>query len=807
MLGSSHHQTTTFFDATTQYAASVPTGQDSTRVPHPEPDSSLSDFFTRPIQIASYAWTPGTALGRQTIDPWTAFFTNPRVMNRLANFNLLNCTLRVKVQVSGNPFYYGLAMLDWLPYASSDLLEPTGNTFYDAIPATQRLKVLIDPTTSSGGEIDIPFLYHFNSLNISSFSDVATLGRLTLRELASLQHATGSILPITINIFAWAEDVQLTLPTSVNPTGLVAQSEEVQESITEKVCSATAEAADALSVVPTIAPLATATSMAARGLGKLARLYGFSKPTIPAEPKNMRLQMVGPLATTDTADPSIKLTVTSDQQVSIDPRIAGVATGDELTVADIAGRETALGTIAWSSTQGNGTLLYNWRVQPFACPLSGSTYYPTACAFACMPFKYWRGTLRYRFRIVNSGFHRGQLRFTWDPNYIGAAVPEMNVGLNRIVNIESERDVVIDIPWGSHRPFLARPNTIASSANYGASTRYTTTGNYSNGVLAVHVQNTLASAGATATSISVVCFVSCPDLCVAVPNDPSLSELVNVYSSVPQASMGDVDEGAMPEMGSGDPMAATACPSDLSHVFFGEKIVSFRQLLKRFSLHSMYRRTAALVGYVDITATDFPMYKGYTANPMHATSTGKKINYVNMTLLNYLAPAYLGCRGGMRTKYVLSGAGVDAGNAPVMTIKRGINYTTLGYSETAIDTTSASSVARSLVLYADAGLDGTNVTVSSRMPVLEAELPYYKPVRFDLTRDIDMSSDNTGSAGFGLGELAHKLTVMVNSTATTQVQYISRYVAASDDFTLIYFIGAPPMVAMPNATLPAAAIV
>lgn len=776
----------------------MPTAVDPTRNSHTEPYSSLSDFFKRPIQVATYSWIPGTALGLLTLNPWDLFFKNPRVINRIANYQLATAKLMVKVVLNGNGFYHGCGMIDYLPFEVLDPVTSTSTTFYGAIGASQRLKLLLDPTTSSAGIMEIPFIYNQDALPLTT-NNWSDLGVLHLREIASLQHSNGSVQPITITVFVWAEDVQLTHLTSINPMGMVIQASEVEESVTTKVSSAVAQAAGALSSVPTIAPMALATSMVATTVGEAARLYGFSRPSGPAEPSAMRPKFMGPLAVTDAGDSLEKLSVTGAQQTTVDPRVIGINAGDELCISDIAGRESLFGSISWSSTASNGTLLYNYRVQPFAMPLETTTFHPTACAFASHPFEFWRGTMRYRFMFCNSAYHRGKVRITWDPNYCSrAGEPELNVALSRIVDLEVERDVTIDIPWGASTTFLSKPVALSGATGFSSSTRYTSGQPQSNGVLSLHVQNNLTSSGTAATAIAVLVFVSCPDLCVAVPNEYALNSCLNVFSGTVQSSEEEDASESLPPTGQNVvSLHSSGCPPSAALVYFGEEILSFRQLLKRYVAHSTFYLPSMASGWAAIVNPDFPQYKGYSARSIHLTTTGKKFNFVKNTLLHYLAPAFLACRGGHRVKYVVSSTSTTPFSG-CMTIHRSqggvVTFQTV-YGASVL--TSPATFARSTLLANESGFPGAAVTPISQQPVIEAELPYYRQYRFEFTKDINMSTD-------GLGNLSHVL--RIENLPGTAGTVVTRYHSVAEDFNLSCFTGAPPMIGFNDAALPAAAL-
>lgn len=783
------HQTTTFADVKPAIVASPKPVSDSTRQLTDQSSDSLSQFLSRPIQIYTLTWTPGTAFTTTSFAPWDLFFTNPRIANRVCNYALINCTLRVKITVNGNAFYWGLLMADWQPYKSSDPIAAiTETSAYSTITASQRPKVFIDPTTSSGGELHLPFLYSRNSVDLT-ISDWTTFGSINIRQVAQLAHANASVQPVSINIFCWAEDVHISIPTSVSCYGLTAQSGEADETRTTKLSSTVAAIAGALSTVPGIAPFAMATSMVATSIGQVARLFGFSRPVSLAEPTAVRPRYFGVFTTTDAADSCDKLTVTSKQELTIDPRVVGVDLGDELVIADIAARESYFNQFGWSSSATPGTLLYNYRVTPMSLQGDGTTWFPTAAYFAARPFAWWRGTMRYRFVFVASGFHKGRVRIVWDPLYVAkAGATELNTNFTRIVDLDVEREVTIDIPWGQPDPFI-RCGAGLTNLNGATATRYSAIA-AANGVIAMYVQGQLAAANNTVTSITVATFVSCPDLCVAEPDESSFSQSVNAYSFVPQSDEQEyapVGDGADESLGDGK------CDENMMKVFFGERVVSFRQLLKRYQLHSVFKESTLTPGIWTVTNMDFPQYKGYSASALHTTSTAKKINYVQNTLLNYLTPAFLTVRGSVRSKYHISSSA--PGSLQSFTVERAYPLVapSVGSTFTAwAPTDSDSSFARTNLLSRHALYNAAAVTAPEHQPVLEVEHPFYRNSRFDLARNIDLLT------GYG----KHIITCF--KQGTTSHLTLTRYVATGEDFNLTYFQGAPPFGFFTDALMPIA---
>jgi hypothetical protein len=77
-----------FSDKTQQWDYIVNSNPDSTFATADASDATLENFFKRPIKTRSYTWNQGDILF-ENFNPWTDFFENPRVINRITNFNIL----------------------------------------------------------------------------------------------------------------------------------------------------------------------------------------------------------------------------------------------------------------------------------------------------------------------------------------------------------------------------------------------------------------------------------------------------------------------------------------------------------------------------------------------------------------------------------------------------------------------------------------------------------------------------------------------------------------------------------------------
>lgn len=394
--------------------------------------------------------------------------------------------------------------------------------------------------------------------------------------------------------------------------------------------------------------------------------------------------------------------------------------------------------------------------------------------------------MRYRFQIVCSEYHKGRLRLVYDPNSVASL--EGNIAQSRIIDLTTEKDFVMDVSWGQSLPFA----NVSLADAFGTTLISGGTTAYANGVLGVYVENDLTTPNSSINNnIQINVFVSaCDDFEVAVPVDDIISLLT--YSTQGQLSTQGMDEPDLeddniPVKNDADEEVMSCLKVDNTYdVHFGESIASFRQLLKRYNYHSSVLIAPIAAGKYNwlIEDRDFPRYRGKWTDAIDAPVTGTtNINNAKTTMINYLAPAYVAYRGGIRWKYLLhndSNAGTDF-QWVFRTSDNSGAYQNI-YSAIVFTSTAAFAQNRNQSLAALQA--GGEITYTRSQPTLEVEVPYYLPYRFSSTKYIGVTgTDPTNSS------LSHIVHTDVTTVANA---YYDRLVAGAEDFSLFLFNGMPP---------------
>jgi len=686
-----------------------------------ENDLDLNNFFSRPVLVGSLKWTVGNGPGilLSNLNPWSLYWRNTRVANRISNFKLLRAKMHVRVLLNGSPMHYGRAIIFYTPLPGDDDVgraqginpEPIQNL----VNNSQKPHLWLNPTTSQGGDMELPFLWYNNALDLPT-GEFDQMGNLDLVAVTPLRHANGGLSDVNITILAWATDVVLSSPTTCNVDGISPQSDEYSNKPFSVKATNFASMMDRLSTAPVIGPYARATSLAASAASGIAALFGFSKPL-----QLERCVMV-PKATNDMAvsggnDDGHKLTLDPKQELTVDPRAFGLGSKDEMDIRHVASTESYIDTFTWTSGNSTpaGTILWNGIVDPGQYVIYGAAGLDipkinmTASCFATTPFQYWRGSIIYRFQIVCSALHKGRLRIVYDPEIEVSAndptriTPEYNLAYHTVVDISETQDFEVVVGWGqpsSYREncFYAGIGPMFDNTPLLYNSSLNTAGN---GVLGVYVMNELVNPSASVDDCYVVVSMRAgPDFEVACPTSRPMARLRYLTHSLvnpPEALVAEIieEETAEPQsaelpvsavpsgeanMAQGAAMSNTmadlgSLTSHTNDVFMGETVRSFRTLLKRFTMSELVNVSIAPTGTdngaVAIQRPAMPIEPGYTRKSdlgterVTRTVQTKEYAYGFLTPLRFISSGYVGWRGSIRWKVTNSAACCNEIRGPI----------------------------------------------------------------------------------------------------------------------------------------------
>jgi hypothetical protein len=735
-------QTLEFSDSVKTKPVDLPSLTDNTFTANLTQGSDLKDFLSRPVLINTTTWTENTTLTNYSIKPWSLYFNNPVISKKLENFSLINCNLKIKVIINASPFYYGYAMLCYRPQIAINPsnISTAGAPFTSQLLYSQQPRIDIFPQTNSGGEMLLPFFSDSDWKELRFASDFDSMGELALISPQALLNANS--VPggnCTIQIYAWAENVQLSAPT-LAPILQSGMSEFVEEDgAVSKMASNVASVASSLSDVPILGPYATATSGVAKKLGAMAKIFGFSDPPLIEDPKPMKNLPYPGLAVSDISIPFERLTLDPKNELSISSNTVGLDGKDELSLNYLCGKESLLTVVPWGGTDAVDTTLFQSYVTPSLYDyVTGppDRIYATPMAHISQMFNWWRGDIIFQFKIICTKFHRGRLRISWDPQGANRTTADTIPGIyTKVIDITECTDVSIRVPY-------AQAYAWAKCRNY-SSTEYWRIGEFpsdlksyhDNGLISVQVMTVQTSPVADAP-ISIAVFVKGSDNLEM--SDPRTTNSTWSYY-VPQSGYGeevqmiDQDETEQVEFSSTSPSPM------MNSINMGEKIISLRQLLRRTTLQRIASVPIASAGNSKIVysasyMSRYPLYYGYDLDGINtaATGTSTNFNFNFITPYQIVAPCFIAQRGGMNwTINVISNRSIGMVRAERRFF--GKTRTLYNYSTTIPDTANLSAVARIPMTFTSGGAGGQALTHQNIQSGLQVNVPHYSNKRFITT--------------------------------------------------------------------------
>lgn len=753
----------------------------------------IANFLSRPVKVASFTWSESDNIGSKVnYSLWGDWVQTPSVRNKLNNYSFFRVDLKVKVQISASPFYYGMMIMSYRPLTNFKVdtyyVDPN-NDWLTTI--SQRPHIKIDPENGDTYEFTQPFIYPYNALNLQALSDFQDMGNTRFDIITPLRSANGVTgQGITVTVYCWVENLTL----SGASAGYAAQSDEYGEGCVSKPASWVANIAGRLSDMPVIGPFATATKIGASAIGAIASMFGFTNVPVISDTEPMHSEPFPKLASAEIGFPVQKLTLDPKNELSVDPRIFGLPDGtDEMAISYIAQRDAYLTSTTWSTADTTDTIKFSCLMHPslgkYGNMTGGGYAQMTPLGFTANPFAQWRGDIVITLRVIASKYHKGKLKISYDPSGNTASgyniltnANTANVVQTMIMDIGETREIEITVPYQQARQFL---NTGGNFGDWSTSATpsLTTDRNKDNGVFTVRVQNILTAPVASSNVDIQVWIRGGSNIEFANPAEIDNSHTNSYfapqsdeYISIPvngKVTLGNVNHDTKGQY--------------VTH--FGEDIKSFRQMLHRYNKlmtdYAAPSTTPNTYQYMVKTLPRLPMTPGYcnigyhTANKQVSGTTS--YNFCEFTLLAYLANAYIGYRGSVNYTFNVDG-NIAAGN---MTAARfagsGANFTT-----TSSTATTLSQLARASTTVS--GLKGMALTNQLTQAGLNVTCPMYVKEKFLPT---DPFKGNQPSAGDDILRLQVDLP-FPTTTASGNV-LVHTYVATGPDFSLHYFLNVPTL--------------
>lgn len=594
------------------------------------------------------------------------------------------------------------------------------------------------------------------------------------------------------------------------------------------------EGLNTMSKIPVLGNMFTKPAWISAQASNIFKILGFSKPTTQGLPCESKLRGQNRMANYDGADTSHKLALSACNEIETKPGLAGTS-ADEMSFSHILSIPNYWDRFSWSTTDQSNAVIWNNFVTPFKVKQYSDTitnrFRCTHMGYVANAFTYWRGSIVYTFKFVKTQYHSGRLRISFIPFYyndtISTGVPDVSRTQKIVVDLRTSTEVAFTVPYPSTRPwmFSIRPESSWLGTNNALMYNAVT------GIVRVEVLNQLVAANNVFQSVDTIVEVSGgPDLTFAGPTSPSYvpysgtftalqdktakqehddeynNEVVQTHKIVAQV-MGENEAIPRNEAQHGvHPMSIDSHKIDSNwspeaHCI-GEKIMSVRQLIKRFghffSLNLTSTNPAAIVAPFSVQ------------EPVSNVTSDKTISQ-----FEYYYFLYAFWRGSMRVKASTYNSG---GNASRLALpSNSNNIWTVGLFTSVQDTFNT------LVNRFTSGGVPVQLTTPLTAPMLnmghsasdvatnveglvEVEAPYYNVSHISPATLYTSSEKPVEISNVLKGHIPPAIVTITSRAknsypaATLGETNLSFYRAVGDDFSFMYLVGVPPLVNVLRAT-------
>jgi hypothetical protein len=768
-MGEEVMQTTTFHDETIQetfdYLAKTDVDTDLWKSATTPGMETVVNLLEKPSLIATtqFATTDTTYIADYSFP--NVLLSKLKNSARLNGVTFMRADVEVEIKVNATKFQAGRYILAFVPLGGVGSITDPGSTptnlwwkahLANLQAVTSLPHVEIDLSTQTSAKLDIPFTAFQNFFTTQATTN-RTFARLVLYCYSPLLAGSGSTIA---QVAIWARFKNIHLSGNAVLQSAISKKELKQKdgpisSVTTKV----EKTANALGVVPLLAPAARIVGWAAALAGDVARIWGYSKPTDNSVPTRMFRQAISYMPQADGVFTGKKLSLFSDQAVTINSDRARTKV-DEMSFDFLKSIPVWFRTIAWPNTATAGTVLTYIDMVPNGFSVNiGKGFTEPPFATLLRSFLYWRGSLVIKIKLVKTEFHSGRLQFSFQPwsftlpNQPTTLTLEQTDNLYRhIVDIRETNEVEFCVPFISEYNYLSRGVTM--------------------GRVWVHVVNELIAPSTVPSSVPLLFEVSAgEDFEFVAPVQDTDIESAQYQPYVPAVTQSNVMKILCKELGVGNMTPGVALES------VGEKVVSLRTLLKR--AHQMV--TVANGGVRMILAPfNVAVVTQNTDNTTALLRAGTGAVSYSGDIFDYWNMCYLFSSGNMRVYFANDDPTKLTGNATMILAKSVLDRCPVTVDSLPFDGTMKP------VDFATQNIDG----------MYNVEVPSYITggVRNNIAQMVGSTAGISAGQHFPLSGMSPtavvlKLPALADNTLSGPV-----YRSAADDYNMSRFCGIVPIV-------------
>lgn len=730
---------------------------------------TVNSFLERPINFRTATWsnqTPGERLF--SFNYPSGVVTNPMYSRKLQNFLGLRADLVVRVQVNAQPFHAGRLMLSWTPFL--DYLGANRKYYYTnpnpllLTSVSGNPRVEIDLSTTTEATMTIPFVSPFLYYNLVTGSgDIGTFQLIVYSPLVDLVSGGNIDYTIWVNMTNVRTEFPTGMPTSIAQVGEEGTSQQKRGFVTRQT-EAYSTIMEPLTKIPGVGQLIGYAKSGVDALHAIAATHGWSKPLNPADLQLFKQAPSRFMCNSDGSDMATNLGLASQNEIEHLQSLFRTDS-DEMSVDYVARTYNYVNFFNWNKGDGPGTILYNHVVSPTAwfATIGTTGLSIPHLYFAASNFVLWRGGINIKLKFVKTKFHSGRVRILYVPGFFGGTLPtnfDIDANYSTVVDLRSDTDVEFNVPYVATVPWLHVNSTPWTTAF---------TQVHACGSVIVEVLNELVNTSTVSDGIEVLVEVcAAEDIEFAVPIVPALTPRAAPLSAARRTALDLITSIAQVGTDTGDtplevareepttfnevPLQPTTTTFNASMLMMGEKITSFRQLIKRFT---------ALTPPTQNRYWEFTQPFWINANRFEGvTQEGSS----DIDGISWFASLYAFYRGSMRYKI----APLSNASPLVVALKPDSLYSGVRV----IDTNGTWE-------YPD--YKGAEVFMTPNEGIHELSIPYYSSYPVTLT-----TYNSSGSDVLDARNGFNRVIARFHSDTSAYV-----YRAAGDDFSFGFLLGAP----------------
>jgi len=574
-------------------------------------------FLKKPFRLKTGTFTTTDAGTLQTAFLPNDIFTNAYQAEKLNNVFMTRCDVVLTLNVNATQFQSGRYILALIP--SGGAVLSTISPWYimhnaNLTTVTQCPNLQIDLSQETQVKLVFPFMSTTTHVpNVSAISSSTMTGMMALVTYSPL--AVGATGPTTCDYTIWAalDNIELS-GASYQSGNTTREQEDLGVAPLSTALAKVSTASGIIAELPLLAEIAMPVSWVADVLSRSVASLGLSRPIVLSAPNRVDRKPNIYTNNSDGAIPAVPMGVMSTNEVQIGTGVAATDI-DEMSLDFIKTRFAYWSTITWTTGSAVGFGLLNAEHNPYNyfTSISPAVVFTPVC-WLSRSFKYWRGSLKFRFKLVKTQFHSGRLVVAYSPHDYRVSAPANNIDLSavlvrEVIDIRQTSEFEVCVPYCSQDPY-----------------RFSGTSN-GVGALQIFVLDRLIAPETVPTSIKILVEVcGGDDFQVAVPLEDARW---NIYSPAAAQSGSNRPENefslCFPESQSGyksigcHDLGNTMQTVDVDAVCIGERVSSVRQIMKRMSM------VEPVAGYRNYTlpastAADFNIFNPYIITPFKYAS-------------------------------------------------------------------------------------------------------------------------------------------------------------------------------------------